>query len=100
MRKFTVKAYHSVVKDSQSGEEYAVDIGVVERGIPLDAYWDSWIDPRIYFNMGQDELDALEIGDEIAEGDILMEIDRNPSVWEAEYDPKEYNQQTEEIQNA
>lgn len=93
MRKFTVKAYHAVVKDSQSGEEYAVDIGVIERGIPLDAYWDSWIDPRIYFNMGQDELDALEIGDEIAEGDILMEIDREPSIWEAEYDPKEYNEE-------
>jgi hypothetical protein len=100
MRKFTVKAYHAVIKDCQSGVEYAVDIGVVERGIPLDAYWDSWIDSRIYFNMGQDELDALELGDEIAEGDILMEIDRNPSIWEAEYDPKEYNQQTEEIQNA
>lgn len=99
MRKFTVKAYHAVIRD-WDGEEYAVDIGVVERGIPLEAYWDSWIDPRIYFNMGQDELDALQIGDEIAEGDILMEIDRNPSVWDAEYDPKEYNQQTEEIENA
>ena len=39
------------------------------------------------------EIDSLKIGDEIAEGDILVEIDRNPSIWEAEYDPAEYNQE-------
>ena len=91
MVKFCVKAYHAVIKDCD-GNEFAVDIGVVDRGVPLDAYWNSWIDPRIYFNMGQDELDSLKIGDEVAEGDILVEIDKeNPSIWEAEYNPEEYN---------
>lgn len=93
MKKFTVKAYHAVIKDWHDGVEYAVDIGVVEPGVPFEAYWDSWIDPRMYFNMTQAELDALEPGDEVAEGDILVEIDREPSIWEAEYDPEEFNEE-------
>jgi hypothetical protein len=92
MKKFTVKVYHSVVK-MDDGEEYAVDIGVVEKGIPFEAYWESWIDPRIYFNLTAKELDELQIGDELSEGDYLMEIDKdNPSIWEAEYDPDEYEE--------
>lgn len=90
MRKFTVHAYHAVIKDCE-GVEYAVDIGVMQtKGVPFEAYWDSWIDSRIYFDMYQDDFDALQIGDEVAEGDILMEIDRNPSVWDAEYEESEY----------
>ena len=92
MRKFEVKVYHAVIKDFHDGVEYAVDIGVVEKGVPFEAYWDSWIDPRMYFNMSQTELDALEVGDEVAEGDTLMEIDKeDPSIWEAEYDPAKFN---------
>lgn len=95
MRKYEVKVYHAVIK-MDGEEEYAVDIGVVEKGIPFEAYWDSWIDPRMYFNMTAQELDEVEVGDEIAEGDILVEIDKeNPSIWEAEYDPAEYNEEEE-----
>jgi hypothetical protein len=93
MKKYEVKVYHSVVK-GYDGVEYAVDIGVVDVGVPFEAYWDSWIDPRMYFNMTAQELHELSVGDEVCDGDILVEIDKdNPSIWEAEYDPDEYNEE-------
>ena len=95
MKKYEVKVYSAVIK-GDDGEEMAVDIGVVDVGVPFEAYWDSWIDPRMYFNMTAQELHELAVGDEIAEGDILIEIDKdNPSIWEAEYDPDEYNEEQE-----
>jgi len=94
MKKYKVKVYSAVVKEDD-GEEMAVDIGVVDVGVPFEAYWDSWIDPRIYFNMSQSELDAVQIGDEIADA-TLMEIDKeNPSILEAEYDEDAYSQSME-----
>ena len=95
MRKFDVRVFSAVIKNLDDGVEYAVDIGVVEKGVPFEAYWDSWIDDRIYFTMTAKEINDLNVGDEISEGDILVEIDRNPSIWEAEYDPANYNNQEE-----
>jgi hypothetical protein len=90
MTDFSVKVYHAVVK-MEDGEEYAVDLGVVDKGVPFEAYWDSWIDQRIYFNLTAQELEDLKAGDELSEGDIVMEIDKvNPSIWEAVYDPDRY----------
>ena len=89
MADFIVKSYDCVIR-CEDGEEYAVNIGVVQEGTPMEAYWDSWIDPRMYFNMSQEELDDLTVGDEIAEGDILVFIDREPSIMEATYDPDRY----------
>lgn len=91
MKKFTVKAYHSVVLID--GEEYAVDIGIVEKGVPFEAYFESWIDPRIYYTIEEHELDELKAGYELFDGDRLVEIDKDhPSIWEAEYDPEEYEE--------
>jgi hypothetical protein len=93
MKKYEVKVYSAVVK-GDDGEDFAVDIGVVDVGVPFEAYWDSWIDPRIYFNMTAQELEELSVGDEVSDGDILVEIDKvNPSIWEAEYDPEEFNEE-------
>ena len=93
MKTFTVKKYDAVIR-MEDGEEYAVDLGVVESGVPFEAYWESWIDPRIYFNLTAKELDELQVGDELAEGDILVEIDKEcHSILEAEYDPEEYEEQ-------
>ena len=92
MREFYVSVYQAVIRNDQ-GEEMDVDIGVVEKGVPFEAYWDSWIDERIYFNMTQQELDSLEVGDEIAEGDTLVEISREYRILKAEYDPAKYNEE-------
>lgn len=89
MKKFTVKAYHAVVL--VEGVEYAVDIGIVEKGVPFEAFYDSWIDPRIYYTIEEHELDDLKAGYQLANDDSLVEIDKDhPSIWEAEYDPEEY----------
>jgi hypothetical protein len=93
MKKYEVKVYSAVVK-GDDGEDFAVDIGVVDVGVPFEAYWDSWIDPRIYFNVTAQELEEMSVGDEVSDGDILVEIDKaNPSIWEAEYDPEEFNEE-------
>jgi hypothetical protein len=95
MKKYEVKVYHAVIR-GEDGVEYAVDIGVVQSGVPFDAYWDSWIDPRIYFNVTAQEMEALEVGSQVADGDTLVEIDKaNPSIWEAEYDEDAYSQSME-----
>jgi hypothetical protein len=93
MKKYEVKVYHAVIK-ADDGVEYAVNIGVVESGVPYEAYWDGWIDPRMYFNMSAQEMSDLSVGDVVADGDILVEVDKdNPSIWEAEYDPAEYSEE-------
>jgi hypothetical protein len=93
MKKYEVKVYSAVLK-GDDGQEMAVDIGVVDVGVPFEAYWDSWIDSHMYFNMTAQELEELSVGDEVIDGDILVEIDKdNPSIWEAEYDPDEYNEE-------
>ena len=93
MKKYEVKVYSAVIKDDGK-EEMAVDIGVVDVGVPFEAYWDSWIDPRIYFTMTAEELEEVSVGEVVFDGDTLVEIDKlNPSVWEAEYDPDEYNEE-------
>ena len=43
--------------------------------------------------MTREEFDALESGDQVAEGDTLVEIDNEYSIWEAEYDPEKYNEE-------
>jgi hypothetical protein len=91
MKTMTLKSYDAVIR-CEDGEEYAVNIGVLDEETPCEAYWDSWIDPRIYFNLSAAELDALAVGDEIAEGDILIFIDKEPSIMTAEYDPLEYEE--------
>jgi hypothetical protein len=93
MKKYEVKVYSAVVR-GDDGSECSVDIGVVDVGVPFEAYWDSWIDPRIYFTMTAQELEEASVGDLVFDGDFLVEIDKlNPSVWEAEYDPDEYNEE-------
>jgi hypothetical protein len=93
MKKYQVKVYSAVIK-GDDGEDLAVDIGVVDVGVPYQAYWDSWIDPRIFFNMTAQEIEEISVGDEVCDGDLLVEIDKdNPSIWEAEYDPDEYNEE-------
>jgi hypothetical protein len=94
MRKYEVCVYRALIRQ-EDGSEVDVDIGVVEKGVPFEAYWDSWIDERIYFTMTRADLEALEIGDELAEGDTLVEIDTEYSIWEAEYDEDAYCQSME-----
>jgi hypothetical protein len=95
MKKYEVKVYSAVVK-GDDGIEMAVDIGVVDVGVPYEAYWDSWIDPRIYFTMTAEELEEVSVGEVVFDGDILVEIDKvNPSIWEAEYDEDAYSQSME-----
>ena len=95
MKKYEVKVYSAVVK-GDDGEEMAVDIGVVDVGVPYEAYWDSWIDPRIYFTMTAEELEEVSVGEVVFDGDTLVEIDKaNPSIWEAEYDEDAYSQSME-----
>jgi hypothetical protein len=44
--------------------------------------------------MTAQELEELSVGDEVSDGDILVEIDKvNPSIWEAEYDPEKFNEE-------
>ena len=89
---YEVKVYPATIKSE--GIEMDVYIGVVQSGVSFEAYWDSWIDQKIYFNMSAQELAEVAVGDEIAEGDILLKIDKvDPSIWVAEYDPAEYNKE-------
>ncbi len=90
MKTFTVKAYPAVILSE--GTEYAVDIGVVERGTPFDAYFESWIDPRIYYTVEDHELPELGAGYGLDDGVTLVSIDTTePSIMQAEYDPAEYD---------
>lgn len=92
MKKYEVCVYRALIRRDE-GMEIDVSIGVVEKGVPFEAYWDSWIDEKIYFTMTREEFDALESGDQVAEGDTLVEIDNEYSIWEAEYDPEQYNEE-------
>lgn len=92
MRKFEVCVHRAVIRQ-EDGSEVDVDIGIVEKGVPFEAYWDSWIDERIYFNLTRADFEALEIGDELSEGDTLVELDTEYSIWEAEYDPEKYTEE-------
>ena len=94
MKKYEVCVYRALIRRDE-GMEIDVSIGVVEKGVPFEAYWDSWIDEKIYFTMTREEFDALESGDQVAEGDTLVEIDNEYSIWEAEYDEDAYSQSME-----
>lgn len=95
MRKFEAKVYPALIK-TMDGDEMDVEIAVVEKGVPFEAYWNSWIDEKTYFTLTAEELEELQVGDELSEGDYLISIDKvDPSIWEAEYDPAEYNEEEE-----
>ena len=90
MKTFKVKAYDAVILTE--GEEYDVQIGVVEAGTPIEAYLDSWIDPRIYYTVEAHELPELKAGYGLDDGTTLVSIDTTePTIYEAEYDPTEYD---------
>ena len=90
MKTFTVKAYDAVILTE--GEEYDVQIGVVEAGTPIEAYLESWIDPRIYYTVEAHELPKLGAGYGLDEGTTLVSIDTTePTILEAEYDPDAYD---------
>jgi hypothetical protein len=89
MKKFTVKVYPAVVL--MEGVEYSVDIGIVDKGVPFEAFYDSWIDPRIYYTIEDHELDDLKAGYQLSSDDCLVSIDKeDPLIWEGEYDPDDY----------
>lgn len=88
MKTMTVKAYSAIVLDN--GAEYAVQIGVLDNDTPELAYWDSWIDPEMYFNTSQAEIDAMKPGDIIFDDVVLVSIDPEPAIFEAEYNNEYY----------
>ena len=92
MRKFQVCVHRAVIR-LEDGSEVGVDLGGRRIIKPFEAYWDSWIDERIYFNLTRADFEALQIGDELSEGDTLIELDTEYSIWEAEYDPERYTEE-------
>jgi hypothetical protein len=96
MKTFKVKAYDAVIQVEDV--EYDVQIGVVEAGTPIEAYLDSWIDPRIYYTVEAHELPELKAGYGLDEGTKLVSIDTdNHSIMEADYDPAEYDNDEEAL---
>ena len=97
MKTFKVKAYDAVILSE--GTEYEIQIGVVEAGTPIEAYLESWIDPRIYYTVEAHELPELKAGYGLDEGTTIVSIDTdNYSIMEAEYDPAEYDMDEEVFQ--
>lgn len=89
MNTFTVKAYPAIILSE--GTEYQVNIGVVEKGVPFEAYFDSWIDPTIYYTVEDHELPELKAGYELDSGTTLVSIDLvDPAILEDAYDPTQY----------
>lgn len=91
MRKITIKAYDVVIQNEWYEDGAAVQLGVVEDGHPYDAHWDSWADEKIYFYLTPEEFAALAVGDVLNDGEdfTIVEIDREPTIYEFDYDPED-----------
>ena len=89
MRKLIIKGYDATI--NAEGEEYSVLIGVDEEGHPEEAYWDTWVDHKIYYFLTAQELEEIQAGDLLADEDFLVEIDKdNPHIFEVEYNEEEF----------
>lgn len=92
MQSMKIKAYEVVIQNEWYEDGANVLIGVVEDGHPEDAYWDCWADEKIYFYLTVEEMANLKVGDVLNDGEefTILEIDPEPSIYEIEYDEKEY----------
>lgn len=94
MKTMKIQAYDVVIQNDWYEDGAAVLIGVAEEGHPDEAYWDSWADEKIYFFLTADEFAALKVGDVLNDGEdfTIVEIDRQPTTYEVEYDPADFEE--------
>ena len=91
MKTITVKAYNATILDLDSNTEYEVLIGVVPEDTETEAYWDSWLDQKIYFNMTIEDLNNAKAGDRLYEDIQLVSINKDEyTIMTAEYDETQY----------
>jgi len=92
MRTMTIKAYNVFIKSEWYDEGADVLIGVAEEGHHEEAYWETYADDKIYFYITEQEMANLKAGDVLNDGEdfTILEIDPEPTIYEIEYDEKEY----------
>ena len=77
MTTLTTNLYEVITE--HDGDTIANYIGVVEGGWD-DRIMDTDTDNRVFYFMDQDEFDALTVGTDLTgDGDVVIEIDREPS---------------------
>lgn len=77
MSTIKTKLYEVITK--YQGDTIANYIGVVEDGWD-DRLIDTATDNRVFFFLDQDEFDALTVGTDLTgDGDVVVEIEREPS---------------------
>lgn len=91
MPKMTIKAYSVGIQNDWYEDGATVLIGVVEDGHPEDAYFDSWVDEKIYYYLTSEEMANLKVGDVLNDGEdfTITEIDPEPTLFEVEYELEE-----------
>lgn len=91
--KMQIKGYRAIISSDCYGDG-SVLIGVVEKGHPCDAYFDSDdADSEIYFYLSDEDMANLKVGDVLNDGEdfTIVEIDKDePFIFEVEYDEKEF----------
>ena len=79
MKTFKVKLYSVVTYHKPTDWTSENLIGVVEGGWDDDLI-DTHLDRKVFYFMDQDEFDQLTVGTDITgDGDVVIEIDREPS---------------------
>ena len=92
MKTMQIKAYEVFIKSEWYEDGAFVLIGVADENHPYDCYWDSYADERIYFYLNAEEMANLKVGDVLNDGEdfTILEIDPEPTIYEIEYDEREY----------
>lgn len=77
MTTITTRLYE--ITTEYEGDRFSHYIGVVDGGWD-DRLLDTATDNRVFYFMDQDEFDRLAVGEDITgDGDVVIEIDREPS---------------------
>ena len=92
MKTMQIKAYEVFIKSEWYEDGAFVLIGVADENHPYECSWDSYADERIYFQLNAEEMANLTVGEGLNDGEdfTILEIDPEPTIYEIEYDEKEY----------